>query len=83
MDVIKRKIVSLRDQVEELEEEYSKVCQEVEEKKAAREKASIFLMSVESLRIATLTILEYFSIIMNFICEVHSLFYKSMLHMLW
>lgn len=50
MDVIKRKIVSLRDQVEELEEEYSKVSQEVEEKKAAREKASIFLISVERLK---------------------------------
>lgn len=41
MDVIKRKMVSLRDQVEELETEYSKVCQEVEEKKGAREQASL------------------------------------------
>ena len=41
MDVIKRKIVSLRDQVEELETEYSNVSEEVEEKKNAREKASI------------------------------------------
>ena len=57
MDVIKRKIVSLRDQVEELESEYGKVNEEVEEEKSAREKVSVYKSSCS----------EFYHFCLNFI----------------